>query len=364
MSGLTSACVDADPDAGAERSAHAAELAAIQGDVDTLLAATQALDDAMAARRAPPAVTAAHAQLEATIEAATLAAQELDPGAALDASAPAVSQLSRRAAQLAPQLRRLKRAILASTLTGDARADLLVRLSRIQIAARAVDVHAVELHGLAEADRLTGLGLDATRSGERRPLVVLSEGHADAVDAAFEDGELGITIHDETVDPDVERDPANVILAVKPSAKLLVPDARFSFLGPVGATVWVLPQDQLDAESLGVLFLGLSSEEIEPGTFVDDTVDIRFRDVRGPNGFSLFESPEDESTPPPVLVDSEDGLPDTVALPSGTHRHANWAFEAAGIYRVKVDVRGRLAGVAGQPLVSSPRATLTFAVLP
>ena len=65
-----------------------------------------------------------------------------------------------------------------------------------------------------------------------------------------------------------------------------------------------------------------------------------------------------------VLVDSEDGLPDAVALPPGTHKHANWAFEAPGPYLIKVDVRGRLAGVAGAPWVTSSTASLKVVVLP
>lgn len=198
----------------------------------------------------------------------------------------------------------------------------------------------------------------------RRELVVIDRGHVDAIDAAFEDGALAISLHDETVEPDVERDPANVVLIVRPTAQVEIPDARFGFLGPVGATAWILPQDELTAEALGVLFVGLSTEEIEPGAFVDDTVQLRFLRVTGPGGFSVFDSPEDEVTPPVVLVDSEDRRRDVIAMPASTHRHANWAFEAPGIYRVRVDVRGRLAGTPGSPLITSSSVQLTFVVLP
>lgn len=199
---------------------------------------------------------------------------------------------------------------------------------------------------------------------ERSSFFVLDEGHIDAVDAAFEDGELAISIHDETVEPDVERDPDDVLLVVKSSAKVQVPDDRFGFLGPAGTDVWILPENELDAAAAGLLFAGLSTEEIALGAFTGDTVQIRFKHVSGPNGFSLFESPPDDTTPPVVLVDSENGLPDDVALPAGIHKHANWAFEAPGVYYVKVAVRGRLAGVAGNPWITSPSATLRFLVRP
>lgn len=173
--------------------------------------------------------------------------------------------------------------------------DLLVRAARCRVAARAVDLHASELHRNRGGARLQALGLAVTACD--RPSCadparfVLDEGHIDAVDAEFEDGELAISIHDERSEPGVERDPSQVVFVVKPAAKLEIPDDRFGFLGPAGTTVWVLPDNQLDAQSLGVLFLGLSAEEIEPGTFVDDMIHVRFRQVIGPDGFSLFESP-------------------------------------------------------------------------
>ncbi|MGN6107629.1 MAG: choice-of-anchor M domain-containing protein, partial [Kofleriaceae bacterium] len=217
------------------------------------------------------------------------------------------------------------------------------------------------------ADRIAAVDMGGRRNGPLfpgSPFYVLDEGHIDVVDAAYEDGELGISIHDETVVPDVERDPAHVLLVVKPAAKWQVPDARFAFLGAPGSTVWLLPEGQLEAEAAAILWPGLATAEIEPGTFVDDRVEIRFKHVISAGGFSLFESPQDEQTPPTVLVDSDDGLPDTVAMPVGTHKHANWAFESPGVYLVKVDVRGRLAGVAGNPWTTSSTAILKFVVLP
>ncbi|HWS31327.1 MAG TPA: hypothetical protein VN408_01145, partial [Actinoplanes sp.] len=64
------------------------------------------------------------------------------------------------------------------------------------------------------------------------PAVVLSSGHVDVVDIAVEDGTLEIGVHDETVDPDVEREVDDVVFLVKQSAKTTVPaDPAFGFLG-------------------------------------------------------------------------------------------------------------------------------------
>lgn len=372
---LLGACVDAGLDAtpaatGDGETADPSGLAAVQRDVDIVLAAASALDDGFAMHPMAPAIATAHGRMSRTMEALALAAEDLRAAATRDAASAdrAIRLLSQNAARLAPQVRKLRRLIARAEIDPAKRGELLVRLARFGVAAHAVDSRASELSGALEAPRLEALGVTSTeRNGPLfpgSPFFVLDEGHVDAIDAAFEDGEIGITVHDESVEPDVERDPAQVILVVKPSAKIQVPDSRFAFLGPVGATVWLLPQDQLDAQALGLLFLGLSTEEIEPGTFVGDTVDFRFRRVTGPDGLSLFESPPDEETPPAVLVDSEDGLPDIIAMPATTHRHVNWAFESAGIYFVSVDVTGRLAGVAGEPTVTSSKALLKLVVLP
>jgi surface-anchored protein len=186
-------------------------------------------------------------------------------------------------------------------------------------------------------------------------LVVLSQGHVDIVDVAYEEGAFEVAVHDETVEPGVERDPADVLFRVKPEAAVTVPaDSRYAFLGTAGATVYVLPE----VENEALLFPGLATEELEPGVFAGDTIAIRFKKVIGPDGVSLFTT--DPAGNPTVLVDSEDGLPDTVTLPIGTHMHQNWAFEKPGYYAIKVDVTATLAGTT--TAVTSDPVWLKFKV--
>ncbi|MCW6003371.1 choice-of-anchor M domain-containing protein, partial [Micromonospora sp. CPCC 205371] len=186
-------------------------------------------------------------------------------------------------------------------------------------------------------------------------LVVLSQGHADIVDVAYEEGAFEIAVHDETVEPDVERDPADVLFWAKPESAIAVPDdSRYAFLGNPGATVYVLPEFENEA----LLFAGIATEELEPGVFAGDTVSLRFKKVIGPDGVSLFST--DPAGNPTVVVDSENGLPDTITLPVGTHMHQNWAFEKAGYYAIKVDVTGVLAGTT--TTVTSDAVWLKFKV--
>jgi surface-anchored protein len=187
--------------------------------------------------------------------------------------------------------------------------------------------------------------------------VVLSQGHVDAVDVAFEDGAFEISVHDETVDPGVERDPASVVFKVPAQAAVTVPaEPAYGFLGAPGSTVYVLPE----VETAGLLWAGLATEELEPGVFAGDSIRLRFRQVLGPDGFSLFAT--DPAGAPVVAVDSENGLPDAVTLPVATHAHYNWAFEQPGTYRIKVVVAARLAAT-GATVTSAP-VWLTFVVCP
>ncbi|MDR7277542.1 choice-of-anchor M domain-containing protein [Catenuloplanes atrovinosus] len=182
---------------------------------------------------------------------------------------------------------------------------------------------------------------------------VLSTGHVDAIDVAFEDGALELAIHDGTTD--TEFAPADAVLLVKPAAKTAVPDdPAYAFLGPAGAPVWVLPQVQ----NPDLLYAGLSAAEVEPGVLAADTVRINLLAVRGPGDIAVFT--QDAVGTPAVLADDTDGLPDTLTLQAGQHEHANWAFDRAGTYRLTVTASAELAAT-GETVTSDP-AVFTFTV--
>ncbi len=186
--------------------------------------------------------------------------------------------------------------------------------------------------------------------------VVLSQGHADVIGVAYEDGELHVHVHDETVEPAVEREPCDVIVQVKSEAKLAVPgDPAYAFLGAPGSPVWILPQ----VEDPNLLFAGIGTEEIEPGALVGDSVKIKLAGVYGPGKFSLFTV--DEFGAPTVVLNSRDGLPDSFDVAAGAHMHANWAFTKAGTYYLVFVVTARDAGT--NELVSSGPVVYRFNVL-
>lgn len=208
---------------------------------------------------------------------------------------------------------------------------------------------ALLLPGMVAAALVAGT-LPATAT----PVVVLSQGHVDAVDVHYEEGELELHVHDETVDPAVERDPADVVLRVLPAAKTTVPDdTAYRFLGRPGASVWILPE----AQNPELLWPGLSAEEIEAGVFAGDAVTLTLGRVRGPGALSVFTT--DEFGAPTVLANSGDGTPDRLSVAVGGHQHVNWGFTRPGTYKAVFQASGTLAD--GTRVVSDP-AVYTFQV--
>ncbi|MFC0530957.1 choice-of-anchor M domain-containing protein [Phytohabitans kaempferiae] len=201
---------------------------------------------------------------------------------------------------------------------------------------------------LVMAGVMTGALIAAGGPAQASGQVVISQGHVDVVGVAYEDGELNLHIHDGSVEPGVEREPHEVKFQVLPEAETTVPaNPAYGFLGNAGDPVWILPQ----VENPDLLWAGFGAEEIEPGVFQNDAVQVRFWISAGPGDVAVYT--EDAfGLPSEVLVDTGDGLPDTVTLTAGDHLHANWAFEEPGHYWIVVSASGRLAGT-GETVVDA-----------
>ncbi|MFI0446496.1 choice-of-anchor M domain-containing protein [Actinomadura sp. 6N118] len=185
--------------------------------------------------------------------------------------------------------------------------------------------------------------------------VTLDTGHVDVIDIEYENGALEVHVHDETVEPDVTREPGEVLFRALPESRTTVPDGpAYAFLGRPGAPLWVLPE----VENPGLLWPGISTEELSSGVFAADSVTLKLRNVRGPGRFSIFT--EGAAGTPDVLVNSGDGLPDATALSVGGHKHASWAFSAPGTYWLTFQVTAQLTG--GTQRVASEPVTYLFKV--
>lgn len=168
--------------------------------------------------------------------------------------------------------------------------------------------------------------------------VVLDDGHVD-YGARIIAGELQSQIKDGTkTGPPVWREPAEVLFSLGPGAQTTLPQkSKFGFLGPPGTTLWMIPQVQ----RAGVLWAGWNTEEISPAQ-VSGEVSWGLEAVEGPGRVAVFQT--GAFGDPDVIFDSGDGLPDSRAIPLGTHAHGNWAFTAAGDYRLTFTMSAERAG--------------------
>ena len=184
---------------------------------------------------------------------------------------------------------------------------------------------------------------------------IFSEGELD-IEVAYEDGEWEIVGLDEANEQEICA--TELVIRGGPETRQTVPDdTAFAFLGSPGAVVNVLPQDETE----GVIFLGIAGDEIEPGVFENDLVNLSLIEVNGPGHVSLYAV--DEFVSPTVFFNSADGLSESDAFPIsvGGHSHQNWGFTAPGVYKVAVQASG--VKVGEQDATSSEIVVFTFDIL-
>lgn len=193
-----------------------------------------------------------------------------------------------------------------------------------------------------------------TFSFEIRAPVQFDEGEID-FEIVYADGEWETVLLDEAAGREFETDEA--WLVAKPAAKQLVPaDPAFAFLGTAGSPVHILPQE----ETAGLLFLGIAGDEIAPGLFNGETVQLQLVSANGPGEFALYEV--DAFGAPTVFMNTRGGLSSADVFPVavGSHSHVNWAFSAPGEYALTFKASGTLA--AGGMLTESTDVTLSFLI--
>ena len=176
------------------------------------------------------------------------------------------------------------------------------------------------------------------------------------MEVAYEDGAWELVLLDEVNEREVAPDES--LLQGGAAVMQSVPNnAAFSFLGSVGDTAWVLPQEETE----DVLFLGIAGDEIEAGIFENDAVDLQLKSVRGPGDVSLYAV--DAFGAPVVYMNSGDGIDanDVFPVKVGGHSHQNWGFTAPGIYKIALQAAGTL--FEGSESIESQTVEFTFELL-
>lgn len=165
---------------------------------------------------------------------------------------------------------------------------------------------------------------------------VMSVGHTDVVNvSSTAEGTFEIDIKDDSGPSVVYRDPGDVLLHARPESQTAAPGVPpYDFLGPVGTPVWVLPQVQ----DPSLLWPGWESVAVSAQLFPETTLTWRMIEFSGPGEASLFTT--DSFGNPTVMFDSADPMPQTAQILNRSHTHANWAFEAQGLYRMVIEIEG------------------------
>ena len=199
---------------------------------------------------------------------------------------------------------------------------------------------------------LTGLWLALLAAPSLSAATPLTSGHAD-VGIGYEGG-FDLHVHDE--ENDIEYAPDEAILVVGSAGLQLSPGGNFSFLGPAGTPVWVLPEQ----ENPELLFLGLGAEELTPADWTGN-ITLSLTSVTGPGNFYLWNV--NSFGVPSVKMNSADGITgaDNVSVIPGSHAHYNWGFSTPGTYSVSFEATG--LNVLDGPQNSGPVA-FQFQVVP
>lgn len=181
-------------------------------------------------------------------------------------------------------------------------------------------------------------------------------------------GGWDLHVHDD--EGAAEYAPSEALLYAGVSARINRPAGPlFDFIGVgAGEQFWLMPQVQ----NPNVIFLGLGTEEVEPGSFasylesdarLNQTgawVKLALAAVRGPGQVSLWSS---GAFGPVVWWSTADGISSTDAtyVLSGSHAHFNWGFTAPGLYEVDV-VASAFTGPGATNPTSSGVVTYNFGV--
>jgi surface-anchored protein len=215
-----------------------------------------------------------------------------------------------------------------------------------------------ELHHYTEGHADLGLG-----EGDELEL------HVHAHNGATVDG---ILVDDGTGDPDggQEYEPTDIVIIVPESTRYYVHATLggasadiASHLGiATGADYWFLPDNNSvpgGAAALHAPFFGLGTEDVDPGVFDNDLLNLSLLSISGPEGgqFGLgsHENGWFMSTSDGITSDA-DKIED---IPVGTHAHLGWYFSLPGEYQLTFQT----SALVGGALVTNEN-TYTFQVVP
>jgi surface-anchored protein len=201
---------------------------------------------------------------------------------------------------------------------------------------------------LAPATGATAAEGPAPQPREHR---IIAGVHTDAVSTFLDGDRLTLASRADVAEGNGTRFAAgDVRFHLADDARVTVP-AGHDFVGPAGSQAWIAPESN---PGPGRLWPGFSTESVPAGAVEADRTTFTLTGLDGPGSLELFTAAGFGGTKR-LWSSDEDGF--TAFTVGRTHMHANWAFTAAGTYRIGVESAVTTGGRR-----QTAQATYTFVV--
>ncbi|WP_422771411.1 choice-of-anchor M domain-containing protein [Plantactinospora sp. WMMC1484] len=181
-------------------------------------------------------------------------------------------------------------------------------------------------------------------------LTVIADVHTDAVATFWDDGQLSLASKADVPELHTRYEADDVWFHVDDDSRIESLPAGYDFVAPAGSTVWLAPETQQTSQ----LWPGFSTESVPAGTLDNDDTTLTLVDVDGPGEVEVWQTGTFGAA---QRLWSSDETGHKSFTRKRVHMHANWAFTAAGSYRLTVRAD---AAVGGTPV--SDTAVYTFVV--
>ena len=187
-----------------------------------------------------------------------------------------------------------------------------------------------------------------------RSVTVLSDVHTDAISTFWDDGQLVLDTKADTPTRATRYNADDVWFHVDNDSRYDDFPAGYGFVAPAGSTVWLAPEVQQSNQ----IWPGFSTESVPSGVLDGNNITLTLAEVDGPGDVELWTSGSFGAV---NRVWSSDESHKSFTRKNNVHMHANWAFTAAGIYRLTVRAD---AAVGGEPISATQVYTFVVGDLP
>jgi surface-anchored protein len=180
---------------------------------------------------------------------------------------------------------------------------------------------------------------------------VLQKVHTDAISTFIDDGVFALATKADLAENGTRLDPANTVFHLDNDSLKTLPEGK-EYVAPAGTQVWIAPESNpLGAE----LWPGFSTESVPFNGIDGNSTTFTLTGIETPTGgsFEMWRGAD-------IRMWSSDEDVKTFTIPR-THMHANWAFTAAGTYRLTVEAS---ATIGGTPVAASNTYTFVVGDLP